>query len=80
MPCVFFNADVSCEDGAVHLVGGHNTREGRVEYCYNGTWYSVCADNWGEGEAKVVCFNMGYSTQLGKAHPDNYLHSYSYPL
>ena len=55
-------------DGAIYLVGGRNTKEGRIEYCYNGTWYSVCADNWGDDEAEVVCLNMGYSTQLGKGH------------
>ena len=30
---------------------------GRVEYCYNATWHSVCADGWdstGE-EVQVIC-------------------------
>ena len=66
---------MTCEDGTVHLVGGHNTREGRVEYCYSGTWHSVCADNWGEDEAEVVCHNMGYSTQLGKVHLNILMHT-----
>ena len=52
-----------CEDGTVHLVGGDDVSRGRVEYCYQGTWYSVCASGWGERgeEAEVVCKTLGYS-------------------
>ena len=30
-----------CNDGDIQLVNGTND-EGRVEYCYNGTWVPVC--------------------------------------
>ena len=55
--------DMTCEDGTVHLVGGDVLR-GRVEYCYQGAWYSVCASGWDERgeEARVICSSLGYTT------------------
>ena len=62
----FIDKDLTCEDGTVHLVGGDAVSRGRVEYCFEGAWYSVCASGWdvrGE-EAQVVCTTLGYT--LGK--------------
>ena len=54
--------DITCEEGAVHLVGGDHITRGRVLYCYNGTWYSVCADDWDTtgNEARVICRTLQY--------------------
>ena len=54
--------DTFCEDGSLHLVGGDDVSRGRVVYCYEGTWYSLCADGWDEqgNEARVVCGGLGY--------------------
>ena len=54
--------DTSCVSGTVHLVGGDDISRGRVEYCFEGTWYSVCASGWDETgeEARVVCRTLGY--------------------
>ena len=59
-----FSADETCNEGAVHLVGGDDESRGRVLYCYNGAWYSVCADGWDTtgDEARVVCDTLGYNT------------------
>ena len=49
-------------------MGGDDLSRGRVQYCYNGTWYSVCADDWnmsGE-ETRAVCETLGYDTSFGK--------------
>ena len=49
-------------DGTVHLVGGDSILRGRVEYCYQGTWHSVCASGWDDrgNEARVICRSLGY--------------------
>ena len=60
-------SDTTCVNDAVHLVGGHNVKEGRVLVCYNGQWHSICSDNWSEtgAEVGIVCSTLGYSTELG---------------
>ena len=57
-------SDKSCVEGTVHLVGSDHVSKGRVEYCYNGMWYSVCADGWSAtgNEAGVICNTMGFTT------------------
>ena len=49
--------------GAVRLSGGNVTREGRVEVRRNGTWQSVCANQWQWLASNLVCksMNMGYA-------------------
>ena len=49
-----------CRDGEVHLRGGKNEREGRVEICYNEVWGTVCDYGWDEMDANVVCTQLGY--------------------
>lgn len=55
----------SCH-GAVRLVNGANTREGRVEVCLHGTWMTVCDDDWNTHDHDgpgVVCSQLGYSRE-----------------
>ena len=33
-----------------------------MEVCYNGTYRPVCAENWNDTDAAVVCTNMGYGS------------------
>ena len=54
-------SDTNCTEGTLHLVGGDGSK-GRVLYCYNSSWYSLCADNWHvlNREAKVTCNTVGH--------------------
>ena len=54
---------MTCQHGIVHLVGGDDDTRGRVEYCYEGTWFSVCVNGWDGGgeEASIICNSLGYS-------------------
>ena len=47
-------------DGAVRLVGGSGSHEGRVEVCVNQAWGTVCDHFWSNADGNVVCGQLGF--------------------
>ena len=59
---VYLDQTMSCNDGNIRLSSGANEFSGRVEQCMGNQWRAVCADQWGEDEATVVCRQLGLRT------------------
>ncbi|XP_019850362.1 PREDICTED: uncharacterized protein LOC109581053 isoform X2 [Amphimedon queenslandica] len=57
--CFIVNA---CTTGEIRLVNGDTPNQGRVEICINKVWGTVCDDSWNYNNARVVCRQLGYST------------------
>lgn len=47
----------------MRLVDGTGPHEGRVEFCTQCTWTTVCGVAWDHREAGVVCAQLGYQRE-----------------
>lgn len=65
----------NCTDGDVQLVGGRNSKEGRVDVCVEGHWVTMCHDRWTHREAEVVCRQLHYLTS---ASSNAHMYMFSY--
>ena len=53
---------IGCSQGDVRLADQVSDIEGRVEVCYNGEWGTICDNQWGTSDARVVCRQLGLPT------------------
>ena len=60
-----------CTAGDVRLLEGSTRLEGRVEFCKNNAWGTVCDSGWGTNDARVVCRQLGFSV-TGSYHHSLY--------
>ena len=61
--CLYMHTAKVCNHGDVRLLDGGVKYEGRVEYCYDGVWGTVCDDGWTEEDAAVVCHQLGHPSE-----------------
>ena len=47
-------------EGAIRLVDGVVPHQGRVEYCVDRRWTTLCHYRWNNNDAAVVCRQLGY--------------------
>ena len=52
----------NCSDGKLRLTNGAEEGEGIVEICKEGIWWAVDEHRWDANDAKVVCRQLGYSS------------------
>ena len=50
-------------EGEVRLVSSILPYQGRVEYCQNGRWATICRRAWDNSDAAVVCRSLGYHSK-----------------
>ena len=58
----FVTSAAICSNGDIRLSNGADQYEGRVEFCWNSQWGTVCDDLWDTSDATVVCRQLGHST------------------
>ena len=69
-----------CDNGDVRLVNGANSHEGRVEFCYDEDWGTVCDDFWDDVNAGVVCRQLGFPSEGAIAFSDAFFDEGTGPI
>lgn len=59
---LIFSIVLGCEYGDVRIRDG-DLLSGRVEFCFNNLWGTVCDTGWSDNDATVVCRQLGHSSE-----------------
>ena len=59
---MFISFPLDCTTGVVRLLDSSNTNRGIVEICVNNTWGTVCDNGFDNNDARVICYQLGYSS------------------
>ncbi|XP_030015227.1 deleted in malignant brain tumors 1 protein-like [Sphaeramia orbicularis] len=74
------DVSVACSGSDIRLAGSGSTQcSGRVQVSQNGTWGTVCDDDWDLNDAQVVCRQLGCGSALS-AHPSAHFGQGSGPV
>ena len=57
----FSHFSVTCVNGDIRLQNGTQPFNGRLEICLNGTWGTICNNQFGGVDASVACRQLGFS-------------------
>ena len=57
---------ISCQHGALRLVNGTTSNEGRLDICIYSVWGTVCDDSFDTNDARVACRQLGYEVDNGQ--------------
>ncbi len=60
MSLTYISPTAPCSNGDVRLSDGISNGQGRVEFCHNQIWGTICDSGWGIEDANVVCGQLGY--------------------
>ena len=53
---------IECKEGEIRLVNGKTENEGTIEICFDDLWGLISDSDWDNGDAEVVCRQLGYSS------------------
>ena len=59
----FFTGGGSCNNKDVRLITVSSSvrSDGRVEFCRNNQWGTICDDGWDSTDARVACRQLGFN-------------------
>lgn len=59
-----------CQHGEVRIAGGPNNYTGRPEFCYFGTWRTICGTDFDQPDASVTCSLAGFNHECKRGERD----------
>ena len=56
-----------CQHGALRLINGTTSNEGRLEICIYSVWGTVCHESFDTRDARVACRQLRYEVDNGQS-------------